>query len=87
MNATFPFSLLTPDGTLVEGQVTEVQIRTFDGSLGVMARHEPMVAACPPGTVRICQDGIWVAFHTERAVLTTDGSSARLLTSHARFEA
>lgn len=83
---TFPFSLLTPDGTIVEGDVTQVEVRTYSGSLGVLARHEPMVAACPPGAIRIHQGGVWVHFRTGSAVLTTDGTSARILTSQAWFE-
>ena len=43
---TFPFRILTPGGTIVGGDVTHVQVRTQVGSLGVMARHAPMVAAC-----------------------------------------
>ena len=73
---TFPFRILTPGGTIVGGDV---------GSLGVMARHAPMVAACPAGLVRIQQEGGWVAFKTDDAVLTTDGTQATLLTAHAQY--
>jgi len=82
---TFPFSILTPGGTIVSGEVTQVEVRTYVGSLGVMAKHEPMVAACPPGIVRIQQEGVWVRFKAASFILTTDGKKAIVLTSHAQY--
>lgn len=82
---TFPFSILTPGGMIVSGDVTQIEIRTYVGSLGVMAKHEPMVAACPAGVVRIQQDGVWVRFKIEAGLLTADGVKATVLTSHAQY--
>lgn len=82
---TFPFSILTPSGTIVSGDVTQVEVRTYVGSLGVLAKHEPMVAACPAGVIRIQQDGAWLHFKTEACILTTDGTKATLLTPFAQF--
>jgi F0F1-type ATP synthase epsilon subunit len=81
----FQFSIQTPGGTVVSGAVTPVEVRPNVGSLGVLARHQPMVAACPAGVVRIQQDGAWVRFKTEAAILTTDGEKATLLTPFAQF--
>ena len=82
---TFPFSILTPGGTIVSGEVTQIEVRTYVGALGVMARHEPMVAACPAGIVRIQQEGVWVRFKAGSFILTTDGKKATVLTSHAQY--
>ncbi len=82
---TFPFSILTPGGTIVSGDVTQVEVRTHVGALGVMAKHEPLVAVCPAGIVRIQQDGAWVRFKSEEFILTTDGEKATVLTSHAQY--
>jgi len=82
---TFPFSILTPGGTIVSGDVTQVEVHSYMGSLGVLAKHEPMVAVCPPGIVRIEQDGVWVRFKSEEFILTTDGKKTTVLTSHAKY--
>jgi F-type H+-transporting ATPase subunit epsilon len=82
---TFPFSILTPSGTIVSGDVTQIEVRTYVGSLGIMAKHEPIVAACPAGVVRIQQEGVWLRFKTEACLLSTDGEKATLLTSFAQF--
>jgi F-type H+-transporting ATPase subunit epsilon len=82
---TFPFILQTPSGTVVSGDVTQLELRTYDGSLGVLAGHEPIVAACPAGIVRIQQDGAWVRFKTDPCILTMDGHTATILTSQAQY--
>jgi F-type H+-transporting ATPase subunit epsilon len=82
---TFPFSILTPGGTIVDGEVTQVQVRTYVGALGVMAKHEPIVAVCPAGVVRIQQEGVWVGFKTDECLLTADGEKVTVLTSHAQY--
>lgn len=82
---TFPFSILTPSGTIVSGDVTQIEVRTYVGSLGILAKHEPIVAACPAGVVRIQQEGAWLHFKTEACILTTDGAQATLLTPFAQF--
>jgi F-type H+-transporting ATPase subunit epsilon len=82
---TFPFSILTPGGTIVSGDVTQIAVRSYGGSLGILAGHEPIVAACPPGIVRIEQDGAWVRFKTDEFILTTDGKTATILTSTAQY--
>ena len=82
---TFPFSILTPSGLIVAGDVTQVQVRSHTGSLGVMARHAPMLVACPPGIVRIMQEGVWVGFRTDECLLAADGEKVTVLTPHAQY--
>jgi F-type H+-transporting ATPase subunit epsilon len=82
---TFPFSILTPSGTIVDGDVTQIEVRTYVGSLGVMANHEPLVAACPAGVVRIQQEGVWVRFKAECGILSVDRDKATFLTPFAQF--
>lgn len=87
MDTPFHFQIQTPSGIFVEGDdITEVEVSTAEGKLGVMARHEPMIAACPPGLMRIRQGGEWVTFRTSRAILVVDGKGAvTLLTPLARL--
>ena len=65
--------------------ITSVEVSTDIGQLGIMARHEPIVAACPPGLIRICQGGEWITFRTSRAILVGDGTTVKLLTPLARL--
>lgn len=86
MDTPFYFKIETPSGIFVEGDdITLVEVTTEVGRLGVMANHEPMVAACPPGLMRIRQGGEWVTFRTSRAILVVDASGVKLLTPLARL--
>lgn len=82
---TFPFRILTPGGNVLDGEVTQVEVKSYVGSLGVMAGHEPLVAACPAGFIRIEQDGEWVRFKSDPFILTADGHTVTILTSDARY--
>lgn len=84
---TFPFQIITPTGPIIRGDITHIKVRTYDGALGVMARHAPMVAACPPGIVSIQQEGVWINFKTDAALLTANGISVDLLTTDAEYVA
>ena len=79
----FPFSILTPAGALMNGEAVFVGVRSVEGALGVLAQHAPMVAACPPGVVRVqCPDG-WNYYATGAAILSTDGRKVVVLADRA----
>ncbi len=80
---TYPFKILTPAGVFVSGDVTQIKVSTVDGSLGIMAKHAPMIVACPAGIIEICQDNEWIKFRTAQAIVTCDGAQVSILTTHA----
>jgi F-type H+-transporting ATPase subunit epsilon len=82
---TFPFRILTPAGIIISGDVTQIQVRSYEGGLGIMAGHAPLTAACPAGIIRIEQDGTWVRFKSDEFILTVDGETATILTSTAQY--
>ena len=79
----FPFSILTPAGALLEGEAVFVGMRSVEGALGVLAKHAPMVVACPPGVVRVQREDGWSYFATSAAILTTDGCKVVVLAGRA----
>ncbi len=79
----FPFSILTPAGALMNGEAVFVGVRSVEGALGVLAKHAPLIAACPPGVVRVQREDGWTFFATGAAVLTTDGSKVVVLADRA----
>lgn len=86
MNRPFHFQIETPSGIFIEGDdITAVIVKTPIGQLEVLANHEPIVAACAPGIVRIRQGEEWMNFRTSRAILVSDGKDVKLITSLARL--
>ena len=55
MGKLFHLSVVTPDRTVYEADVSSVRLPTTFGSLGVMAGHAPMLCALGEGSLR-CTD-------------------------------
>ncbi len=53
----FKLQILTPDGVFFDGETDNVIVRTTVGDKGILARHEPYVAALPIGKIKVRIDG------------------------------
>ena len=49
----FPLKIVTPEKIFFDGSAERVVLRTSEGDLCILARHEPFVASLPSGPVRI----------------------------------
>ncbi len=50
---SFHLDIVTPERLLFSGEVTSVVAPGLSGYFGVMANHQPMIAALSPGVLRI----------------------------------
>ncbi len=50
---TFEVSLVTPDGSVFDGDVEMLIVPGADGEIGVLARHAPLVALLRAGSTRV----------------------------------
>jgi F-type H+-transporting ATPase subunit epsilon len=50
---TFTAEVLTPEGEVYSGEVTQISTRTVTGEIGVLAFHAPILAALEPTELRI----------------------------------
>lgn len=67
--STFPLQIITPERVFFEGEVQRVIVRTTEGDVGILAKHEKYVAALPSGPVKITlSDG------TERLAALSGGA-------------
>jgi len=55
--AEYPLTVVTPEGVVFEGAVTEMILRGSEGELGVLAHHIPLVTAIWPCVLRIVEAG------------------------------
>jgi F-type H+-transporting ATPase subunit epsilon len=51
--SSFPVEVLTPEGQVFADEVEMVSTRTTTGSIGVLARHAPLMAILEPTELRI----------------------------------
>ncbi len=49
----FPVEVLTPEGEVFSGDVEMVSTRTTVGSIGILARHQPLLGMLDPGELRL----------------------------------
>ena len=54
--ATLEVSLVTPDGSVFDGEAEMLIVPGQDGEIGVLARHAPLVALLKAGSTRIYRD-------------------------------
>ncbi len=56
--STFPLQIITPDKVFFDGAVQCLVVRTTEGDVGILAKHEKYVAALPSGPVKLTlEDG------------------------------
>jgi F-type H+-transporting ATPase subunit epsilon len=58
MPAKFPVSVLTAEGRLYSAEVEFVVVPAADGELGILDRHEPVLALLKAGPLRVSPNGI-----------------------------
>jgi len=78
---TFPLRICIPEADDLTMDVTHVIARTHVGLMGILAKHEPLLAACPQGTIRIQQDGVWTDYQSDPFIISTDGTNVMILSS------
>jgi F-type H+-transporting ATPase subunit epsilon len=52
-HAKFPVEVLTPEGAIFDDEVEMVSTRTTVGVIGLLARHEPLLATLEPTELRL----------------------------------
>ena len=54
--STFKLEVITPEKILFNGETSQIIVKTTEGNVGIMARHERYVAILPSGPLKIKQD-------------------------------
>ena len=52
-HAKFPAEVITPEGEVFSEQIEMLSTRTADGTIGILARHEPVLATLEPTELRL----------------------------------
>ena len=83
--AKFPVEVLTPEGEVFNGEVEMVSTRTTLGSIGILARHAPLLATLEPTELRLYKTETEVLrFAQAEGYLQVGGNHALLLVEEAQ---
>jgi F-type H+-transporting ATPase subunit epsilon len=59
---TFDLSVVTPEGSVFDGEAQMLIVPGAAGEIGVLARHAPLVAMLKAGEIRVKARGEWQSF-------------------------
>ncbi|HEY3070344.1 MAG TPA: ATP synthase F1 subunit epsilon [Gaiellaceae bacterium] len=59
---TFDLSVVTPGGSVFDGEAQMLVVPGAAGEIGVLARHAPLVAMLKAGEIRVKASGEWQSF-------------------------
>ena len=76
-------SVISPERTLFEGEAASVTAPAFDGEVGILPRHAPMMTLLGKGTLRIGSGASAVRFAVEGGFLQVVDDVVRVVTEKA----
>jgi len=76
-------SVISPERILFEGTVDGLVAPAFDGEVGILPRHAPMMTLLGKGQLRLGQGGSAGSFHIEGGFLQVLNDSVRVVTESA----
>ena len=86
-SASMRVDVVSPEEVLWSGEAEFVVARTVDGEIGVLARHEPLMAALAPGEVEIQTGADRVQVRVEGGFLQIIDNTVTLLADQAALAA
>ena len=81
MAESFRLSVVTAEGTVFEDRVDYANLPTGFGSIGILAKHAPMLCAVEKGVVRCTQEGKTLRIRVGAGVASVENNELTLLVS------
>lgn len=75
----FKLEIITPDKVFFSGETENVIVRTTVGDKGILARHEPYVAALPIGKLKVKIDGQFRVAAVSEGIIKVDSEKTVIL--------
>lgn len=76
-------SVISPESVLFEGEVTSVIAHAFDGEVGILENHAPMMTLLGKGSLRLAGSGGEKRFNIEGGFLQVVENNVRIVTERA----
>ena len=76
-------SVISPEAVLFEGTTESVVAPAFDGEVGILTGHAPMMTLLGKGQLRVGAEGSGKRFQVEGGFLQVVDDTVRVVTEHA----
>ena len=83
MSDKFTIEIITPDKTILKSEATEVTIPSFEGQMGILKDHIPLITFLRPGII-IVQNQEEKKYFIEEGTVEFSDNNLLILTSTAK---
>ena len=83
MSEIFTVEIISPDQTILKQEANEVIIPSFEGQMGILNNHIPLITFLRPGIITI-KTNIEKKFYVEEGTVEFSNNNLLILTSTAR---
>ena len=83
MSDKFTVEIISPDQTILKQEVNEVVIPSFEGEMGILNNHIPLITFLRPGIITI-KANFEKKFYVEEGTVEFSNNNLLILTSTAR---
>ena len=83
MSEKFIIEIITPDKTILKTEANEIVIPSYEGEMGILKDHIPIITFLRPGFIKILNDKE-TTFFVEEGIVEFNNNNLLILTSTAR---
>ena len=83
MSYILTIEIISPDQTILKQEVNEVTIPSYEGQMGILIKHIPLITFLRPGIITI-KTNVAKKFYVEEGTVEFSNNNLLILTSTAR---
>ena len=84
MSENFAVEIISPDKSILKSEAVEVTIPSYEGQMGILKDHIPLITFLRPGLIIIKENGGEKKFFIEDGTVEFSNNSLLILTSTAK---
>tara|TARA_B100000767_G_C19281492_1_gene335643 strand:- start:96 stop:485 length:390 start_codon:yes stop_codon:yes gene_type:complete len=84
MSENFLVEIISPDNLIIESEATEVTIPSYEGQMGILKDHIPLITFLRPGLIVIKKNDTEKIFFTEEGTVEFSKNKLLILSSTAK---
>ena len=84
MSENFTVEIISPDKSILKSETTEVTIPSYEGQMGILKDHIPLITFLRPGLIVIKENSVEKRFFVEDGTVEFSNNNLLILTSTAK---
>ena len=84
MSEKFTIEIITPDQAILKSEASEVTIPSYEGQMGILKDHIPLITFLRPGIISIKTGQDQIRYYVEEGTVEFSNNNLLILTSTAK---